>query len=61
MNPKKLEDNIEIMPVDIKPNEMVLFYKDNKLIGDASGNGLLFFGYDKTRGRFRTERVFIPA
>lgn len=61
MNQKRLEDNIEIMPVDIKPNEMVLFYRDNPLIGDASGEGLLFFGYDKSRGKFRTERICIPA
>lgn len=61
MTQKSLEDNIEVMPVDIKPNEMVLFYLDDKLIGDASGEGLLLFGYDKSKEKFRTERVFVPA
>ena len=60
MNPKKLGDNIEIMPVEVKPNELVLFYKNNKLVGEAGGDGLLFFAYDRDRGSFRTERVYVP-
>ena len=42
MNPKKLGDNIEIMPVEVKPNELVLFYKNNKLVGEAGGMGCCF-------------------
>ncbi|MFH0832091.1 MAG: hypothetical protein V1886_04480 [archaeon] len=55
-----LEDNIEIMPIEVKPNEIVLFYRNNKLVENLVGNGFTFFWYDKRKGRFRTERIYVP-
>lgn len=57
---RNLEDNIEMMHIEIKPNEIVCVYRGNHLMGHAIGDGDLLIDYDGREGRLRTERIYLP-
>lgn len=57
---RNLEDNIELMHVEVKPNAIVYVYQGNDLIGHAIGDGNLWIDYDRRKGRLRVERVYLP-
>jgi hypothetical protein len=57
---KGLESNIEVINLEIKPNEIVCIYQGDKLIGHAIGEGNLWIDYDKSSTKLRVERIYIP-